>query len=76
MRLRTWEIAPLREVEVQSLSQYRGGLTPAPTTVRWSVALCGRITVAVDVGAGFKPALAACHGNRVNRVAVNTLPCF
>ena len=32
-------------------------LKPAPTIVRWSVDLRGRRTVAVDVGAGFKPAL-------------------
>ena len=39
----------------------RCSLKPAPTTVGWSVDLWGRSTGAVDVGAGFKPAL-ACIG--------------
>jgi hypothetical protein len=67
MRLRMWGTAPFGEGQVQRLSQYRAGLKPAPTIVGRSVDLCGRRAVAVEVGAGFKPAL---FTNRVPTTAL------
>lgn len=54
---------------IQSLSRYRAGLKLAVRNVGWSVDLCARSTVALDVRAGLK------HLS-VNWAEANTQPCL